>query len=1320
MSKDIWRLIRASKGRFLSLTMIVMIGMAFFIGVSSSSSIMAKNVDAYSDRLNLKDITIYSNYGFDEEDLEKIRSLDMVASAESSKFVDVYAASESNASVARIHSYDPEAEINQFVLVEGRLPVKKDEVLAEGGTDMDPGPAIGSVLILTRPAGDLEDWLDVSRITVVGRIDTPLYLNMTKENSTLQNQYIQTYFYIPEEAFNIDYDLEISVLLKDAKSYQSFYTAYEKFAEDARQKIEEETEGQTGHRHDEVLADAWKEYNDGLKEYNDGRQEFDEKIADAEAEIADAEAEIADGQKEIRDGEKKLRDAQKELDDAEEDGYRQIREARAEISRGQGKLQDGIEEFEQTKKEMKQYKKMIDDGIAQLEEGIAQLNQAQEGLSQIDDGIGQLNNAEAQIQEAADGLRQINDGIAQIDENLPAVEQAEAYLAQIEEGINQLETASSALAQIDSQRSEINEQIESLTTVKNTIQSLLDRNIITPDTPVSTLTAMSADLKKVADSLDLPEDADIRDFMSALDTALAQADAGLTQLNNARAQITEGLQAQGYSEETLNDTIASLKESRQQILNRLNGQSSAALRAQREELVNQKTQIEQALSAQGINPEDIDAALAGIRAQKEALQAQRQQIVDSLASQGIDASDIPGAVAEMQKKIRELQAQKKQIDDGLKSAEEEILANMELLDRAYAATVNAAAELAQEVEDAQKEINDGWAELEENRQKLLDGIRELEDARTELEDARKDGEQELQDAEADLIKAKQDIEDLEEGKWTILDRQSHYASRTYKGTVETMEAIAAVFPMFFIMVAALVCLTTMTRMVDEQRGQLGIMRALGYTQFQCASKYLIYAGLASLIGEVAGSVLGILIVPPIVYTAWKMMYVLPDMKIYVPWHLILVASLVFMAVMLLTTWRACRGDMKEVPAQLLRPKAPKLGKNTILARIPVIWNMMSFTWKVTIRNLVRYKKRLVMTIIGVAGCTALLITGFGVRDSINSMVDIQFGEIILYEGSVKAKDLKPSEMNTLMREVQAREDVEQVYVVGGYTALCTGNTKNLEETVSVQVFEDLSIVEKVYDLRTRIGHKPLSINNEGVIINERLSENLHVKKGDTLTLESNTGVRREVVISDICEMYINHYLLMSQDYYRKVFGTKIAMDTMLVKINGDKDVSQVFQQEIVKDERISEITFYQAVLENFKTMVNSIDLIVWILIISSMSLAFVVLGNLMNINISERQREIATLKVLGFHRREVENYIYKENNILTILGAFAGIPVGIFLHRYIMGQVEMDYVIFGRRVFNRSLVFSVLMTIGFGLLVNLFMRRNLQKIQMVESLKSVE
>lgn len=1183
--KDIRRLIQATKGRFISLTAIVMIGVSFFVGISSVSTVMGYSVDIYDDDENLKDITIYSNYGFDEDDIKVLNEQEDVKKAEGVHFLDVMAVSGETTYITRIHSYSDEGTINQFVLVDGRMPENKYEVLAENGTDMMSGFTIGSTVTLTRPDNDLDDFLSVEEVTVVGTVDTPVYLNMTKENSTLSNQQLRTYLYIPEEAFIEDYFTEVDVVLNDTLEMDSFSDEYENYTASVKEKLETLGETQAEIRKQTVLDDALEEYYDGLEEYEDGLNEFNEKIADAEKEIADAEKKIADGQQEIADGIKELNDAEEEVNAAEIDGANQINSARAEITKGAETLKEGKEELAKQKEELQTTIGQID-SLLELLEGY---KKAYSGLQQVNTTISSLDTIKNSLSTTIEGLR----------------------------------------AAVNAKKLDGSASLEVLDKMYGTgTSSTLQQAVTGINTITSSLTGTTKEVKTIQDLIDL------YDMTFTGDTC------------------------------TYNTLIAQQKALQDKI-----------------------TELDGYLSAANITIDKTESQMT--------------------------------VIEQLDVYITEYTNNKQQINDGLASAEQQIADGEAQLEKAYAMTVNASVELDEKIADARKEIADNRQKISDSQQELADAKIELADAKQEFEDEKADGLQELEDAKADLDKAWQDIQDLEDASWTVLDRTEHYASATYKETIHQMQAIANIFPVFFLLVAALVCLTTMTRMVDEQRGQIGVLRALGYSELQCASKYLIYATLATILGEVLGCALGIALFPPIIYHLWRMMYILPDLHFEIPWTLVIASSIIFILVMLLTTWSACKSDTKEVPAQLLRPKAPKLGKSTFIEKIGFIWKHLTFTWKVTVRNLIRYKKRFFMTVFGVAGCTALLVTGWGVRDSVRDMVDIQYDEIIFYDGVVVAEEeTSKSEFNSLLTRVQERDDVAKAIPVLDYSALMDNDSN--EETVYVYAVENVSDLDGLVDMRTRIGHKPVTLDDSGIVISEKLAENMDLTIGDTIAMESENGVVKEVKVSGIIEMYIQHFVFMTQDYYESVFGVTADSNSILVEINGDDAVNVAFQRDIVKDVDVASITFNEAILNNFQTMANSLDLVVWVLLIASMSLAFVVLGNLTNVNISERQREIATLKVLGFRKKEVENYIYKENNVLTFIGAIVGIPVGTLLHHYIMRQVEMDYIMFGRSVQPISYAYSVFFTIAFGYLVNFVMRKKLKNIDMIESLKSVE
>ena len=1442
---SILRLIRETKGRFLSISAIVALGVAFFVGVSSSASIMDESVDVYNDQTGLKDITIYSDYGFDDDDVEAVRQIENVAEAEGTWFTDVMASSGKDICVTRVHGYSESQKINRFVLKEGRMPERPDEVLSESGSDLQQGFQIGTKVRLQTAEGTKNENLKYDEVTVVGMIDTPLYLNETKENSTLSNRYIETYLYIPAEAFDIDYYTELNILLKDAAQLDSFSDDYDDYAAENKERIEEIAETLKDRRYRKIKDEAEQEYADGLAEYLDGKETYETEIADAEQKIQDAEDELKDGREQIEDGKKELNDAERELAETEEEEKQKIQDALDLIDQNEKELQEQKKKAEQGRKEAEDGLAQIKTGREQIDRAAEQLLAAQEGLDQINDGIGQiddalssLNTLEEQLGKYADeaplsGLlsempelkaaldalsladdatvRDLKDTVITGTERLSGQkEELEGRLKDLKETLkaqgftsdDQKQELTDALIALQSGITEAEDGLSAISEAEETLNGTIasiQQSAAFLDQYDDTLRAIEDAMNRTeglaASFSDLPEETPLEILIEA-DPSLAEviSGAGLTGENTV-VQLREYLQTtcmelQGQKEE--------LQAKKEEILNGLSqmGFSSPqealnALNIQAEELAAKKSETEGLLQTLRENEESLSAALNGYNQLEEGIRMVSEGLAELAAMQeqmkylGDDAliSDLSGLSPELKETAEQfglsgdddladlLQAaaeKKQELADqkaGLESRKQEILDAAEQL--GYKTPAEAAAALLKQKEDlsqkqkevlaalaeldeadnliadgeeqikdarrqaeegmkqlleeiakAQDQIREGWMEIAENEEKLKDGEKELADGKAELEDARREGREELDEAWAELSDARKEIDELEPNKWTVLDRKSHYASATYDGTIDQMASIGRVFPVFFILVAALVCLTTMTRMVDEQRGEIGILRALGYTKMQCASKYLIYAGSATVLGEIVGTIAGMLSFPIIIYHTWRMMYILPPVRMTIPWKLIGITAAAFLAAMLAATWAACGSDLTEVPSQLLRPKAPKLGRSMFLEKIGLIWNRLSFTWKVTLRNIFRYRSRFIMTVAGVAGCTALLLTGYGIRDSINSMVDIQFYDIYRFDGTaVLSKDAPEEEVRSVTDNLSAMEGIENLYRSYTYTAKGYGSGA-LSETMTVLVYSDPSVANEEFSLRTRIGKEPLSVSSDGVMINEKLAENLGVGVGDTFRMEDEDGVIHEVRVAAVMEMYIRHYVLMSEEYYRTLSTRPLSRTCIHIRLA--EDAPENIQERIAAADGVDSIEFFDTVLNNFNTMVKSLDIIVWTLIISSMSLAAVVLGNLINVNISERQREIATLKVLGFRRGEVRNYIYKENNILTLIGTFCGMPLGTLLHHFIMRTVEMDYIMFGRDVLPMSYLISGALTVLFGIIVNHMMASRLDRIKMVESLKSVE
>ena len=1140
--KNVLRLIKSTKGRFFSLSAIVSIGVAFFIGVSASAPMMAASVDYYDDSYDLKDFTIYSNYGFKEDDIAALNKVDSVSTVEPGYFVDEIATSDEGSQLVRIHSYDSTHTINRFKLVEGRMPQNDHEVVAERSGNIKSGFEVGDTVKLSLPDGSRSGILPVQEVTVVGVIDTPLYLNMSKETSTLDNLPINSYLYIPSSAFDSSNYLELNILTKDGKTLSSFSDSYETYIKEVKQKIEALATTQQTATARKIKEDALSEYNDGMQKYIDGTKQYQDALDSYQKEIASAQQKLSESRADVAAGEVEIANAKENLVSAQNTLNTEKVNRQAELDHQQ---------------------EIINQNRATLQSSQQTLNHQKTTLEQNEHDL-------------TTALAAIPDAITLYQTEI-----------QFRQGIAHYG--------------------------------------ISPTTPVSLLTMFRADLRQLCDAM-FPEGYSgktIGDLQSALDDRLQQID-------------------QSFS------LTASTKEDR--LL----------------ELQNLQTQYTNDLST-------VQNALT------VTIPASQQQITDGLVA--VDQGQ-------------------QQLDQGQ-------------------ATLN------QKIADGQAEIDAGWNKVYENENKLADARVQIAEGEAQLNSAIKEGTKKLNDAleelnlsKAKLADAKKKIDDLAEGKWTILDRKSHYASVTFKNTIQQMKAISRVFPAFFILVAALVCLTTMTRLVEEQRSEIGTLRALGYTKWQCTSKYLFYAISATLIGIVVGSILGLSSFPLIIYHAWRMMYILPPIRFVVPSGLIGLTAMVFIFAMGIATWFACKADTQDVPSQLMRPKAPPMGKKTFLENIPFVWNRLSFTDKVTMRNIFRYKKRFFMTIIGVAGCTALMLIGFGIRDSISNMVDINFKEIIQYDGMVSFEDDASEQVKTeALKEIQSTENVIDAKVGFVYTTKTYDD--KVDETASVHVFDPKEINHE-FNLRTRIGHKPISLSDDGVIINEKLAENLGVHVGNKITIEDADGNPHEVNVSGITEMYVNHFVFMSRRYYKEVFGKEAGSNIIYLSTTGDDAAQKLLANEISTMQGVEGISLYSGLLDNFNSMVKGLNGIIWVLIVSSMLLAFVVLSNLITVNISERQREIATLKVLGFRRAEVKKYIFKENNLLAGIGGIVGIPVGIALHRYIMRTVEMDYLMFGRNIEWMSFFYAFVLTIAFSVVVNRMMTKRLNDIRMVESLKSVE
>ena len=609
-----------------------------------------------------------------------------------------------------------------------------------------------------------------------------------------------------------------------------------------------------------------------------------------------------------------------------------------------------------------------------------------------------------------------------------------------------------------------------------------------------------------------------------------------------------------------------------------------------------------------------------------------------------------------------------------------------------------------ELASAKELLADARSEIYYAQAMYDDGFKELVKAQQTLDD-------EIEKAQIDINKAKQDLNELPEATWMVLDRSMHYSTTMYDANVVQMEKISRIFPLLFFLVAALVCMTTMKRLIEEQRSQIGVFSALGFSKSAIISKYIIYALTASIFASLVGIFVGLPIFPPVIYTCWKLMYDLPELINGLPISAAIVGTLSFSTLMVLVTYVVTRMSLKECPSQLMRPKAPKNAKPVLLEKVPFIWKRLNFTSKVTVRNIFRYKSRFFMTVIGVAGCTSLLVLGFGLKDSINSVITKQFSEVLKFDQIVKVDDYHYSD--EVLEAIEDKNDIEEIVPYMNYSSKVyfDGNT-NSNKTISVYVVENKN-ADDIFGLHDRKSGEELELGN-GVLVSEKFASINDISAGDYIEIESSNGLKQKVRVDAICENYLNHYLYISSEYYESVFNENIHYTELAVISEDAKaiDVNGIEHVESVSD--------FTNIISTYTSMIQALNIIVYVIILCAGSLAFVVLVNLTEVNISERIREIATLKVLGFNNHEVNQYIFKEILMLTIIGACVGLPLGNLELGLVLNIINMDIILFVVDILPISYLYGFAITMVFAIIVLISMRRSLRNVQMVESLKSVE
>lgn len=731
------------------------------------------------------------------------------------------------------------------------------------------------------------------------------------------------------------------------------------------------------------------------------------------------------------------------------------------------------------------------------------------------------------------------------------------------------------------------------------------------------------------------------------------------------------------------------------------------------------------------------AQLATLQKQLEELESKDNQITNEVGENTTNEEQIES----LKKQIEDLNSSISKIEAGLLVINKQLQAQgITDINQTVSTTETAIQTAKEELENGQKQIDSAkaelqtreeqlnstksstYAELNSAEKKLDDSEKQIEEAEAELAKSREEFNSKIADAEKELDDAEEEVNSIERPTWYILDRQQNAGYVSYMQDTDRVANLAQVFPIVFFIVAALISLTSMTRMVEEQRVQIGTLKALGYNKLQIAAKYIIYATLATVIGGAIGLVIGFSLLPKVIADIYAMVYDVPNVILAFNMTYATAGMAAAMLCTIGATIISCYKTLKQKPATLMRPKAPKPGKRVLLERITFIWKRLNFTQKVTVRNIFRYKKRFLMTIIGVGGCTALIIAGFGLRDAISSMIPSQYGKIDLYNASVTLKDEYKNEelekIDNILKDYEYTEDVLNANVQS-VTIDKNDNTQSIQLIVP-QTPENLSNFI-VLESRTNNDEK-YALDDTGVIITEKLSKLLDIKVGDEIKIVNSDDKACSVKVNAITENYIYHYIYMTPNLYNELYDTRVGYNVVYVNtIEMTEEQEDTLGEQILSNsDYISGVTFMSNTESIFSEVMNNMDLVVWILIISAGLLAFVVLYNLLNANITERIRELATIKVLGFYDKEVYDYISRETIILTILGMLVGVGGGYFLTLYIIKTCEIDMLMFNPQITVWSYLFGVLITALFAIIVNIITYFSLKKIDMIESLKSVE
>ena len=1264
--KDIWIEIGKSKARFLALLAIITLGVAFFAGIKAAGPDMLDTANQYYEDNNLYDLKVLSTYGLEEAD---IAILDETADLSVHPMRTVDIEMEGSDFLVKVFPLQSGADpVNAYALVDGRLPETSGEVALDAKQNLSSTYQIGDTITFRHESDeDLSDEEKENRIslkeqeyTVVGFVDSPMYIETIMRGSTnVGKGSLDAFVVVPESDILGSIYTEAYLTMAPTVAETGYTDAYDEQVDRLADEVELALNGRPLERINEIRAEGQRKIRDAEDELQEGK----DKLAEAEKELQDARQQLDDGTALYEENRQLFLD--------------EIAQAESTLTASQAEIDAGMAEYRAGLATYLENKALYDEAKVAWEAQKKALQGQNDSDASLDALLASLPDT-PEGREIAELAQMLLDGQAEVEATqssleMKALELQERAAALASKG----ELLLAEQMSLEADAAAYQKELAIFTADMTAFQT--EKAI--KQAEFSTRQAAIDSERAALEELDPETDPSVAERLTALDEEQAALDAERAALAQAETELT-------VRQSELEQEGASLS-SRQEAL------TAAA------------------------------AAFQAERASEEAALLEEQRLLESAGNE---------LAARGEELLDQQQLLEEKIAAFMADAEAQIAAADAQFAEQGIALENGRLELASafsQLEDGQIQINNGWSELESQRvsgeQALGEAWQEIQQGEAAYQEGlvtftaeRVDAEIEIADGERQVAEAKQALADLIEPVYYVTDRSGNPGYQEYRDNADRISAIAEIFPVFFFLIAALVSFTTMARMVDEQRQQMGTLKGLGYSDFDIAKKYLIYAAIACIVGTSLGLVAGYNIFPAVIFDAYGSMYSLPSVKI----TYYLSYALISIAIALLCTigpaaW-AAHASLRENPAMMMRPKAPKNGKRVLLERVTFIWDRLSFNSKITVRNLMRYKARNMMTILGVAGCTALILTGYGIKNSISGLADTQFNDVMRYNAI------------TAMRPEASAEEIASYDELVAATPEITDHLKVVQESYkldkkgvnlqNVTVFAPLESenLPDFVSLRDRITQEPIALTDEGAVISEKLANLADVGPGDSIEIRNDEMQTYQIPIQAVTENYVNHYIYLTPSLYEEIFIQAAEPTTDLLLFDEPESWERSFGSEVMGEQAVALVTFINSVDRSFAETLGSLDVVTLVLIVSAASLAFVVLYSLTNINVSERIRELSTIKVLGFYDVEVSMYIYRESLVLTLLGILFGFVLGKILSTVVLKMVEIDFMMFPPTIMPISYLYAGLLSLLFSSVVMLIMHRKLKQVDMIEALKSVE